>query len=248
MPPAPPIQEGLKYQIESLDQIENTVVGLRTAWEMGLGPIENLTEILESKKIKISMIKLEGGGDFDALTCWFENRIPVIAVKKDIPGDRQRFNLSHELGHILLDPLGNVDPEKAAHRFAGAFLVPEPAAHIELGERRHRLDLYELHLLKHKYGLSMQGWIYRAKDLGILPDSEALRLFKTFRRKGWHLQEPGDEYPGEKPNRMYRLVMRALAEDIISESRASELLGMPLKLFQEREAKRHEGFPVGMRG
>jgi len=105
-----------------------------------------------------------------------------------------------------------------------------------------------LHLLKHKYGLSMQAWVYRAKDLGILSESSATRLFRQFRQKGWHRLEPGDQIPPEEPKRMKRLVLRALAEDVVSESRAAELLGMPLRQFWQEEAEQHEGFPVAVRG
>jgi Zn-dependent peptidase ImmA (M78 family) len=137
-----------------------------------------------------------------------------------------------------------VDEEKAADRFAGAFLVPAPVARFELGERRDTLHLYELHLLKHKYGLSMQGWIYRARDLGILSENATIRLFQDFRRAGWHRHEPGDQLPPEVPKRMERLVLRALAEDLISESRGAELLGKPLAQFYREEAAQHAGFPA----
>jgi len=46
---------------------------------------------------------------------------------------------------------------------------------------------------------------------------------------------------------MKRLVLRALAEDLISESRAAELLGMPLAQFWQEEAEQHDGFPVAVR-
>jgi Zn-dependent peptidase ImmA (M78 family) len=85
----------------------------------------------------------------------------------------------------------------------------------------------ELYLLKQKYGLSMQAWIYRAKDLEIIPANTAERLFRRFRAIGWHRCEPGEAYPSERPLRMERLVYRALAEDMISHSRARELLGDP---------------------
>jgi hypothetical protein len=38
-------------------------------------------------------------------------------------------------------------------------------------------------------------------------------------------------YPSETPIRMERLIYRALAEDLISRSRAQELLGKPLQEF-----------------
>jgi hypothetical protein len=59
--------------------------------------------------------------------------------------------------------------------------------------------------------------------------------------------EPGDQIPPEAPGRMKRLVLRALAEDVISESRAAELLDKPLARFWQEEAKQHEGFPAPAR-
>jgi len=39
-----------------------------------------------------------------------------------------------------------------------------------------------------------------------------------------------------------------LVEDVISQSRAAELLGMPLAEFWQAEAKQHDGFPVAVCG
>ena len=41
----------------------------------------------------------------------------------------------------------------------------------ELGTSRHQLEPYELLSLKRKYGVSMQAWGFRARDLGILSES-----------------------------------------------------------------------------
>ena len=86
--------------------------------------------------------------------------------------------------------------------------------------------------------------VYRAKDLGIISSSVAASLFQKFRQENWHHQEPGDPIPPEEPGRMKRFVLRALAEDVISPSRAAELLGMPLAQFWHEEATHHDGFPL----
>ena len=49
-------------------------------------------------------------------------------------------------------------------------------------------------MLKHKYGLSMQAWIYRARDLGVLTDAGAVALFKKFNKLGWRDKEPGEAF------------------------------------------------------
>ncbi len=240
------LPDDLNRRAASPEDAEALAERVRELWGLGRGPLENLPELLEDSGIKIGLVDAPPG--FDALTLWVDGQAPVIVVKRGLPGDRQRFSLAHELGHLLPDTAEEKGEERMANRFAGAFLVPKAAAYRELGRQRHRLGFHELHLLKHKYGLSMQAWIYRAKDLGIISDSVAWRLFAEFRRNGWHQTEPGDALPPEEPQRMKRMVVRALTEDLISETRAEELLGMPLPEFWRHEAEQHNGFPAGVGG
>jgi Zn-dependent peptidase ImmA (M78 family) len=228
-----------------LEDVEQVALALREFWKLGLGPIERLAETLEDHGIKVGLIK--SVGDFDSLMLWANKRIPVIFVKDDIPGDRQRLSMAHELGHLILEMPSEWNEkqiEKAAFRFAGAFLVPAQTVREELGEKRQRLDLHELQLLKQKYGLSMQAWIYRAKELGILPEARARALFKDFKAKGRYRKEPGDPYPPEKLDRLERMVSKALAEDLISDARAAEILGMsPSQLWMQPNWQ-HEPIPT----
>jgi Zn-dependent peptidase ImmA (M78 family)/DNA-binding XRE family transcriptional regulator len=228
--------DGFPYPVASLDDAEQAAEKLRDAWQLGSDPIENLTELLEAHGIKVGLVK--GDDDFDACTFCVNDTIPVIAIKQGIPGDRERFSLAHELGHSMLKVAPDVDEEKAANRFAGAFLAPARAVLMELGQTRHSLDPYELLLLKQKYGMSMAAWIYRAKDLGILSENDAQTMWQTFRVRGWHKQEPGEQMETEEPTRLRRLVRRLIAEDVISRSREAELLGerIALGLKQQEEA------------
>jgi Zn-dependent peptidase ImmA (M78 family)/transcriptional regulator with XRE-family HTH domain len=207
------------YDVANMEDVEKAAQMLRCDWELGLDPIENVMELFEDRGIKVGLVT--GFEDFDA--CIFKaNETPVIVVREDIPGDRQRFNLCHELGHLVLNIGGDLDEEKAAHRFASAFLIPAESVRFELGDSRSNIDLKELELLKHKYGLSMQAWIYRAKDLGIISSTMAESYFKRFRQNHWNRNEPGEIYLPERPQRMERLVYRAMAEDIISRSKVKE--------------------------
>ncbi len=230
------------YSIQSIEQVEDTALTLRKEWNLGLDPIENLTQLLEDQGVKVGVVS--GFDHFDSCT-FMADGIPVIASKADLPGDRQRFNLGHELGHLVLDIREGLDPESVCHRFVGAFLVPAEVARFELGCRRTTLDMSELYLLKHKYGMSMQAWIYRAKDLGIITENTAARLFQHFRANGWHRQEPGDALPAEKPLRMERLIYRALAEDLISRSKAQELLGERIQPHWATEAFQQNDIAIG---
>lgn len=225
------IPENIERHAASGENIERLTVELRERWELGMAPIENLVALLEDRGVRVGPV--EGHDKFDACTFLANDRVPVIVIKQGLPGDRQRMSMAHELGHLIME----TDDEQAAFRFAGAFLVPEQAVRFELGERRRTLDLCELHILKHKYGLSMQGWIFRAKELGILSGSAAKELFQQFSARGWRRKEPGDPFPAEAPTRMLRLVYRALAEDLISESRAAELLGVSHRVISDVDAQ-----------
>jgi len=229
------------YNVASPDDIEAAALDLRNRWNLGCDPIDNFVQLLEDRGIKVGLIA--GFDHFDACT-FIANNDPVIVIKDELPGDRQRFNLGHELGHLILSIEGDMDSEKAANRFVGAFLVPAEMARFELGSNRTDLNINELYLLKHKYGLSMQAWIYRAKDLSIISESTATRLFQKFRINSWHRLEPGKSYPSETPIRMERLIYRALAEDLISRSRAQELLGKPLELEWDTEALQQNDFAL----
>lgn len=219
--------------VRSYDDIEQVVERVREKWELGTTPIPDLIDTLEEKGIKVFQSNALHGEKFDGLAAQ-ANGTPVIVVGQDWPGDRQRFTLAHELGHLVLAKrlAEGLDEEKAAHRFAGAFLVPASEVFKELGNKRNRLDPVELCILKQAYGLSMQGWIFRAYNLGILNQVAFNEMWALFREKGWRKVEPGKQYPAEKPKLFMQMVFHACAEELISESKAAELLGKSISEFR----------------
>ena len=239
--------KGFPRQVESFDDVEEAALQLRKVWDLGIDPIDNFVQLLEDKNVKVGIFDVEQGFDACAFTADEGGHVLVMVIRKGLPGDRTRFNLGHELGHLLLKVRGGLAPEKAASRFAGAFLVPKPVVIAELGQSRRILDLRELEVLKHKYGLSMQAWIYRARDLGIISEAAFRRLNKAFRERGWHRVEPGTPYPPEEPVRFQRLVFQALAEGLVSVKRAAELLACPPEAFQGELASLDEGLAVELR-
>jgi Zn-dependent peptidase ImmA (M78 family) len=211
--------------LDRLEDIETLAKDIRARLNLGLAPVENMTELLEDAGIKIFHWPGKEG-KFDGFSCWANNNIPVIVINAELSGDRQRSSLAHELGHLVMNPAEGLDPEKTARRFSGAFLVPNEVARRELGAKRHKLELSELLILKRKYGMSVQQWIYRAKDLGIITEGYAASLFRLFRGKGWHICEPGESLPQETSSRLKRLALQAVAEELVSPARAAELAGI----------------------
>ncbi len=154
----------------------------------------------------------------------------MIVIKRSSWSERKRFNLAHELGHMVLKIAPGLNAEKAAHRFAGAFLVPADVLRAEVGASRSSLSLGELVALKERFGVSLQALTYRCKDLGIINQAAFAKLFEVFEERGWRaypFEEPAKMKPElEEPRRFIRLCYRALAEGVIGEARAAELLGI----------------------
>ncbi|WP_435105527.1 helix-turn-helix domain-containing protein [Arhodomonas sp. AD133] len=225
-------------RIDTYANVEQAAADVREAWGLGVNPIPDLIDTFEEHGIRVFRTSIPHDEHFDGLAALVQGS-PVIVLGEEWPGDRQRFTLAHELGHLVLEGrlAESLDVELAANRFAGAFLVPEQAARRALGDKRHWLEPRELWLLKQEYGLSMAGWLHRARNLGIIPDQAYKRLRQEFKARGWLKKEPFGDYPGEQPRVFEQLVYRALAEDLIGESKAAELMGKPLMQFHtERTA------------
>jgi Zn-dependent peptidase ImmA (M78 family)/DNA-binding XRE family transcriptional regulator len=229
---------GLPQQIDTLDQIETLSDQVRDAWKLGMNPIADLTDTLEGLGLLVIVVDEEHPG-FSGLTATAQTgdgrSYPVVAVSSRWPGDRQRFTLAHELAHMLLAGrmAPGVNEEKACDRFAGAFLAPQFAVTQLLGQHRRGLEWQELYGLKHEFGLSMAGWLQRAKQCGVISDDVHLSMWKRFSAKGWRKNEPWDPVPKEHPRLFEQLVYRALGECYVSESKAAELLGIPMMRFHK---------------
>lgn len=218
-------------------EAEHGARGLRAYWGLGLDPIPNLVELLEERGIKVLSMDLT---NIDGLTARVRREDGsvafVVVVNRRDWGERQRFTIAHELGHMVLDVAPKVDGEKAAHRFAGAFLMPAETLRAEIGRRRKSMGWSELFDLKRILGVSVQALTYRCKDLGIFNKTLFRLLFDEFSRRGWRsppYREP-HAMSSEEPKRFERLCLRALAEGAISEAKAADLLGISVHALNLR--------------
>jgi len=207
----------------SEDDLEQKVLKLREEWGLGVSPIRNLVDELESHSIHV--IALETHKDFDGLSSVaIDSRgkpfAYSVSVKDSTSMERQRFNMAHELGHILFDSAKESD----AHSFAGAFLAPEKELKQMLGEKRNRIKKEEWLALKRYFGMSMQALVRRARDCGIIQEDSYRFWNMILRRK----KETLDTSQGEKSTWMLRTVMRGYAEGVFSKSKAEELLGQSI--------------------
>jgi len=200
---------------------------LRDAWELGADPIPDLAALLEERRVKVLVIDLpeDVSGLHAEVAAGDAYVARALVVNERQSGERQRFTLAHELGHLILAVPDTKIGERLCHRFASAFLMPKNTMQAEVGPRRRAIPVRELFRLKQLFGVSAQAVAYRCHDLGFISKPVFASIFRCFAQKGWRQQEPGALQP-EVPQRFERLVMRALAESVIGEAKAAELLGV----------------------
>lgn len=239
--PTPPVQpfsiKNLLTTVNHIDEIEELANCVRKQWKLGFDPIPDLIDIFEERGIKVFEIDNEQYPKIDGLFATV-NEMPIIVIGDHCPGDRQRFTLAHELGHLLLDNrLGNgLDIENCCNRFAGAFLLPKISLMNILGEHRNSLEPRELSLLKKEFGISMASILHRAQDTGIISANTYRQLRSEFNERGWTKREPGEQYPKEIAHIFEQMIFHALAEQYIGESKAAELMNISLELFRSLRA------------
>ncbi|WP_054113014.1 helix-turn-helix domain-containing protein [Marinagarivorans algicola] len=228
------LPDDLPKQITSLEQAEELAIQMRHAWDLGLNPIHDMIDTLEAKGVMIITTDVETNKKFDGLAGKIGST-PVVVISTAQSGDRQRFTLAHELGHLVVHGrlIEGIDEEKVCNAFAGAFILPAQTLIEHLGEKRRHIEPRELFMLKHEYGISMLAALFRAGQCGIITPATQKNLFMLFSKKGWRTQEPGKAYPHESTYLHKQLVYRALGEEYIGESKAAELLGMSVSSFHK---------------
>lgn len=123
---------------------------------------------------------------------------PTNDAHRRVPGDRQRFTIAHEIGHLALH--GNVPAprnsaeaarlERQAHQFAGAFLAPGDAMIEELHDLGGRVTLKTLSEIKRRWGISIKALVMRFQVLNVIDQDQARSLHKQISARGWSKNEP----------------------------------------------------------
>ncbi|KRK34365.1 XRE family transcriptional regulator [Loigolactobacillus bifermentans] len=186
--------------VEMLDEqyIEDMATSVRKHFKFGVGPIRNVTLLVERLGIRVQFSDLSSE-HIDALTDQLDNHFYITVNTSRRPSVRIRFDLAHELGHILLHshyPQSEVSKkanhkfiEAEANHFAGALLMPAEGLAMDMAAT----NMEYLVSLKRHWKVSIQAMIYRGCQIGLITDQQALFLRQTIARKGWRVSEPYDD-------------------------------------------------------
>jgi len=213
--------------VRTLVAVEAMADELRKRWNLGSDPVAQMADVLENHGVHVA--EIDAGEHFDGLAAVARDddgkvRAAAVVSRRGLAAARQRLNLAHELGHLVLKPGKAVDEEKAAFRFGAAFLAPASMLRREVGTRRSTIGLDELLLLKRRYGISLQALVHRLHDLGVISDLHARQWWRTINTQGWKKVEP-EETPCEEPQWLRRTTLRAFSEGLLTAGEAEALLG-----------------------
>jgi Zn-dependent peptidase ImmA (M78 family)/transcriptional regulator with XRE-family HTH domain len=212
-----------------LPQVMEDVTTAATVTRDALGlapdrPVVNLIRALEMAGVFVFTLpeRLEGR---DAFAAWAgaQSHAPVLVVSGNLPGDRLRYSVGHEIAHLVMhQPVkGRLeDLEKEADQFASELLMPEAAMREELSAP---VTLTGLAPLKRRWGVSLQALIHRSLDLEIITARQYRYLFEQLTARGWRLREPPAlDVPVEKPRALRQLAEMLYGNPIDYAKLASE--------------------------
>lgn len=222
--------------VECDEDARNIAVRLRNEWQLGMGPILNPINVLENNGVKVIEVN-EDPELFDGTSTTVEG-IPVVILnandekcsnpKHQNSSERRNLTLFHELGHQLMNISDDVTPkerEALCNVFANEMLIPSETFKWIFGERRSSISLFELKDVQKEYGISARALMYKAAQLGVISQSK-YKYFCIELNVKESLRRIIDEtmMKPQHSSRFERLVYRALATEIISISKAAELL------------------------
>jgi len=186
------------------------------------GPIENVTEVLE--KLGIVVVPFDPETPmFSGVSMILNTENNLILVNSQMPADRLRWTLVHELAHIIMHSLPSETMEAEAEEFTGEFLLP----YDEIAPDVKGLTVEKLSFLKRRWRVSMNGILTNSHRRGLVSDWEDRRLRIRMANNGiTRTKEPALSIPTEKPVLLSELLNFHLHDLDYSLPELSSLVGL----------------------
>ncbi len=228
-------------------EIEAAAAECRELWRLGRTAVQDLALAIEGAGVVL--IREETGiSQIEGLSAWSSalcRPLVLLSADKD-NGYRSRFDLAHELGHLILhryiarptERERHNQLEKQAHHFAGAFLLP---AETFSNEVRTPVTLDDLLLLKRRWGVSVAAMVMRLRALKILDEDGAQSLFKRRSARWGGKAEPGD---GDRAPEQPRLLRRTI--DLLTDQNVMPREALPRHIgLGAHDIEKLAGLPEG---
>jgi Zn-dependent peptidase ImmA (M78 family)/transcriptional regulator with XRE-family HTH domain len=220
------------------DEESGSDAARRLRAKMNLDDDEKITSVADLlERLGVRAIELPTVLAVDGLAALAvgEDEEYVVALNSTVSSDRARLNAAHEVGHVLAgdcdsDDIDNRGPnEDRAFEFASYLLLTDEMLRVAFAEK----SMVRLVQFKERFGISVAAMIYRAKNLRLISETVAKRIWIEISRRGWKQNEPG--YVAEDRSvRFERLLDAALLEEKLTMDQAAELSGVRSDELRER--------------
>lgn len=223
------------YKVQTFEDAEKAAISMRyDLLNIGNNPIFNIYEMLEENNIKV--FKTTVDKSFSGMSTIIDGKVGVIVFNDsfEIPLVRKRFTLLHELGHLFMDLEGIEEKlsERFCDAFAGAMLLPNEKVMEYFGGKRVKVYTNELNMIKKYFGISLSAVMYRAKSLDLISDSY-LKFFMINYNRYYKSKEFEGFCGKEESSRFVQLLIRAVAQEVITSTKAASLNNQILGAFRK---------------
>lgn len=214
------------------DEIEAYALEARRFLGLGLGPISNMTQLLENHGVPV--IAIRAANKVGAFSFTAKKGRKFVLTDQSSTGVRMRFSLAHELGHLILhrkvpsDFLEDKELfdliEDQANYFAGAFLMPAESFSREILSPSFKA----LSTLKPRWKVSIAAMGIRASNLGLLSENQKAYLFRQL--APYRKEEPFDNtITPEKPGFLNAALEVLEQHQVLSGVELRDRLSLPVE-------------------
>ncbi len=162
---------------------------VRAEWDLGEKPTPNMIHLLEAHGVRVYSLAQECL-EVDAFSLSRSSQ-PFVFLNTKKSGEHSRFDVAHELGHLVLHwhhelPQGK-QAEQEANRFAAAFLMP--AASLVPSVQRFP-TLEDIIRAKRPWKVSVAALTHRLHTLNALTEWQYRTLCVEISQRGYRRKEP----------------------------------------------------------
>lgn len=180
-------------QVPEIDDAtpEQAAEEVRAQWHLADRPIADMMSLLESKGVRILSLD-HRCKDVDAF-CFSRDGVSYIFVSTVKTAERQRFDLAHELGHLVLhadlstDGAKSKERERQADAFASAFLMPASRIYTQ---SMNGAPVERILKAKKYWQVSAMAMARRLHDLKLLSDWQYRSVVIELSQRGYRSAEP----------------------------------------------------------
>lgn len=224
-------------------QAEDAAMALRQRLGLGIGPIANLLQMMESE-LGVRIFERSLPSEISGAVAYDPSHGGFIVLNARHPVERRRLTAAHECGHPLLRKpgvtvlrVGDEDydrEERFCDAFARSLLMPASAVRRKYSELRDvsgKFTVRHIIALALYFIVSVEAMTRRLEALGLVPRG----LYDSLRDKGLTsdhtrsvMQELASESPPAFTPHTYFLAGAAVDRDLLSVEQVAHMLDMDL--------------------